>query len=117
MKLTGKQRYQQAVLKAAILRMRSIRQAERDGKAGRSWVIHGQTDRPCLEAELERAYEAGLRDGAIVERADNVATLRRRAVDRRRSAGMYDDETSRISCLEDAIEAHSCADAIERRNA
>lgn len=116
MMLTGKQRYKQAVLKATILRMRSIRQAERDQKAGRSWMIRGQTDRKCLEAELERAYEAGVRDGAIAERASNVAALRIRARDRRRSASLYDDEASRVSCLEDAIEAHSCADAIERRN-
>lgn len=76
MKLTGKQRYRQAMLKASIQRLRSIRQADLDQKAGRHWVIKGATDRKCLEAELDRAFEAGLRAGAASERERAIGYAR-----------------------------------------
>lgn len=68
MKLTGEHRYRQAVKKASILRLRAIRAADAASAAGSHWSIEGVDDRRFIISELDRAYEAGLRDGAAAER-------------------------------------------------
>lgn len=60
MRLTGEQRYRQAMLKTRL-------QSERSAKAydrGEALFIEGWRTREMLVAELDRAYAAGLADGA-----------------------------------------------------
>lgn len=58
MRLTGKDRYRQAMLKTRLTAARDARAFFRGEVA---W-LHEWRTKEFIEAELERAYEAGLRD-------------------------------------------------------
>ena len=61
MRLTGEQRYRQAMLKTRLQSERSAKAFER----GEALWVEGWRTRKMLVAELDRAYAAGLADGAM----------------------------------------------------
>ena len=61
MKLTGKQRYWQACLKARIRAQRNLREF----MAGNIPVLPCSDPQPEIENELERAYAEGFKDGSL----------------------------------------------------
>ena len=61
MRLTGEQRYHQAVVKARIRAQRELRDFM-SGKL-RSCGDWNRKEQLCIIQEIERAYEEGLKDG------------------------------------------------------